>query len=143
VADESRHEAGSGNEIACIFCDRIASADLVAEAPLAVAFLDAFPVSPGHTLVVPRRHEPDFFTLSREERMAMFDLLAEVEQLTNAARRPAGYNVGLNVGQAAGQTVAHAHLHLIPRYAGDQPDPRGGIRWVIPARAVYWDQLPP
>jgi diadenosine tetraphosphate (Ap4A) HIT family hydrolase len=107
---------------------------------LAVAFPDAFPVSPGHTLIVPRRHEADYFALTAAEQTAMWALTGEVRRRIEVEHQPQGYNIGLNVGTAAGQTVPHAHLHVIPRYVGDVPDPRGGIRWVFPAKAVYWTQ---
>jgi diadenosine tetraphosphate (Ap4A) HIT family hydrolase len=110
----------------------------VAENSLAVAFDDAFPVSPGHCLVVPRRHEPDFFALTAEEQTAMWSLVAPVSRHIGAGGMPDGFNIGINVGAAAGQTVAHAHLHVIPRRLGDVDDPRGGVRWVIPAKARYW-----
>lgn len=122
----------------CVFCSRMAQSGVLATNALAIAFWDAFPVSPGHALIVPRRHEPDFFSLSAEERAAMFDLLMEVRAVIDTVRQPVGYNVGLNIGLAAGQTVPHAHLHVIPRFDGDHPDPRGGIRWVLPERAAYW-----
>jgi diadenosine tetraphosphate (Ap4A) HIT family hydrolase len=90
-------------------------------------------------LVVPARHVADFFALSAEEQADVWRLVAEVR--VDLARRfaPDGFNVGLNAGLAAGQTVDHAHIHVIPRFAGDVPDPRGGVRWVLPAKAAYWD----
>jgi diadenosine tetraphosphate (Ap4A) HIT family hydrolase len=122
-----------------VFCNRLVSGELVAANDLAVAFLDAFPLSPGHCLVVPRRHESDFLALTPEEEAAVWALVPSVRRHIEADRTPDGYNIGINVGEAAGQTVAHAHLHVIPRYHGDVPDPRGGIRWIIPARAAYWE----
>ena len=124
----------------CVFCARIAAGDLLANDALAVAFFDAFPLSPGHCLVVPRRHEPDFLALSAEEQQAIWSLVPEVRRRIEAEHRPDGYNIGVNVGEAAGQTVAHAHLHVIPRYRGDVADPRGGIRLIIPGRARYWER---
>ncbi|MFQ5830504.1 MAG: HIT family protein [Candidatus Methylomirabilia bacterium] len=124
----------------CVFCDRAASGDLVAAGGLAVAFPDAFPLSPGHTLIVPRRHEPDFFALTESEQAEMWRLVIEVRRRIEAERAPDGYNIGLNAGPAAGQTVGHAHLHVIPRYSGDVEDPRGGIRWIFPARAPYQEE---
>jgi len=126
----------------CPLCDRAASTDYVASNAMAVAFLDAFPVNPGHTLVVPRRHVANFFDLSEEEQAALWMLLPLAKRAIDARHAPAAYNVGLNAGTAAGQTVAHAHVHLIPRYTGDVPDPRGGVRWVIPERAAYWSHRP-
>ncbi len=124
----------------CPFCARIAAGDLVAANDLAAAFPDGFPLTDGHTLVVPRRHEPDFLALTAAEQTAILGLLAEIVAVLARARRPDGYNLGVNVGGAAGQTVPHAHLHVIPRYVGDSEDPRGGVRWIIPSRARYWDR---
>ncbi len=123
----------------CVFCERIATTRPLAENELAVAFPDAFPLSPGHTLVVPRRHESDFFALSEEEQAAIWRLVGVVRSQLARERRPDGFNVGLNAGAAAGQTVAHAHFHVIPRYAGDSKDPRGGIRWLMPDKVRYWE----
>jgi diadenosine tetraphosphate (Ap4A) HIT family hydrolase len=125
--------------VPCVFCNRVVSGELVVKNDLAVAFLDAFPLNPGHCLVVPRRHESDFLALTPEEKAAVWALVAFVRRHIEADRTPDGYNIGINVGEAAGQTVAHAHLHVIPRYLGDVPDARGGIRWIIPARAAYWE----
>jgi len=112
---------------------------LLASRERAVAFLDAFPVSPGHCLVIPRRHESDFFKLSREEQEDIWDIVWEVHELLEAEHGTSSFNVGINAGEAAGQIVPHAHVHVIPRYPGDDPDPRGGIRWVLPDRAKYWE----
>jgi diadenosine tetraphosphate (Ap4A) HIT family hydrolase len=125
--------------VTCVFCNRIVRGELVADNNLAVAFLDAFPLNPGHCLIVPRRHESDFLALTPEELAAAWALVASVRQHIEADRTPDGYNIGINVGEAAGQTIAHAHLHIIPRYQGDVADARGGIRWIIPTRARYWD----
>ena len=120
---------------ACPFCERMARGESLISAPHAAALADAFPVSPGHALVVPRRHVPGYFDLSAEERTDVWQLVSEVKARLDAERSPAGYNVGINVGEAAGQTVWHAHVHLIPRYAGDVEDPRGGVRGVIRTHA--------
>lgn len=126
----------------CVFCARIAAGELVAENGSAVAFADTFPLSRGHCLIVPRRHESNFFALTPAEQAATWALLAPTRQYVERDGRPDGYNIGVNVGEAAGQTVAHAHVHLIPRYRGDAADPRGGVRWVLPARAPYWQEPP-
>lgn len=110
----------------------------ILESDLVVCFRDAYPVNPGHVHIVPRRHTPDFFDLSGLERDAMFDMVEEVRKWLAEEFAPDGYNIGLNIGEAAGQTVPHAHLHVIPRYLGDVDDPRGGMRWVHPDRAPYW-----
>lgn len=123
----------------CIFCQRIALGKVLLSNEHAVAFEDGFPVSHGHTLIVPRRHEADLLELKQEEQAAIWALVAPVRQMVEAADRlPDGYNIGVNVGAAAGQTIAHAHLHVIPRWHGDVADPRGGVRWVVPSKAAYW-----
>ncbi|HBG05151.1 MAG: HIT family hydrolase [Geobacteraceae bacterium GWC2_58_44] len=104
----------------------------------ALAFFDGFPVTPGHTLIVPRRHISSFFEVTKEEQAALFDLVAQMRELLLAERSPDGFNIGINDGPAAGQTVMHLHIHLIPRYAGDTEDPRGGVRWIMPVKAPYW-----
>jgi diadenosine tetraphosphate (Ap4A) HIT family hydrolase len=125
----------------CVFCRRVASGPLLAYSEHAAAFPDRHPVSPGHVLVVPRRHVEDVFRLAEEEQTDLWRLLARMRSACLAERSPDGFNVGINVGKAAGQTVLHAHVHLIPRYAGDAPDPRGGVRWVMPDRAPYWEAV--
>lgn len=100
--------------------------------------LDGFPVSKGHLLIVPNRHAADWFDLTAAEQQAVMVLVEQGKQWLEARYQPDGYNIGMNCGAAAGQTVLHMHCHLIPRYAGDQQDPRGGVRWVIPEKADYW-----
>ena len=124
----------------CAFCERIAEGELVAENDLAVAFFDAYPVSPGHCLIIPRRHEPDFLALSAAEQAAVWALVPLARAHIEKTATPDGYNIGVNAGEAAGQTIGHAHLHVIPRRRGDVADPRGGIRWVVPAKAAYWEK---
>lgn len=126
-------------EASCPFCERVRDGDLLAENQLAVAFADAFPVSLGHSLVVPRRHEADLFNLPQDDLVAVGDLLLRVREILAQGHSPEGFNVGVNSGEVAGQTVPHAHVHLIPRYRGDLEDPRGGVRWVLPERAAYWE----
>jgi superfamily II DNA or RNA helicase/diadenosine tetraphosphate (Ap4A) HIT family hydrolase len=110
---------------------------------LAFAFRDRFPVTPGHTLVVTRRVTPDWFTATDDERAAVFALIAEVKRQLDEELAPDGYNVGFNVGEAAGQTVMHLHVHVIPRRRGDMDDPRGGVRHVLPSKANYLRQVAP
>jgi diadenosine tetraphosphate (Ap4A) HIT family hydrolase len=105
---------------------------------LAVWIRDAYPVSPGHSLVIPRRHVASFFEITPDERGAILELLDAAKAAAVAEFRPDGFNIGINDGPAAGQTVPHLHMHLIPRYTGDLADPRGGVRWVIPSKADYW-----
>jgi diadenosine tetraphosphate (Ap4A) HIT family hydrolase len=99
---------------------------------------DAYPVSPGHTLVIPRRHMGSFFELNPDERQGLLMLLDEARTMLQASHQPDGYNIGINDGPTAGQTVPHLHIHLIPRFQGDQEDPRGGVRWILPEKAKYW-----
>jgi len=106
----------------------------------AIALRDAYPITPGHTLVIPVRHVASFFDATPPERDAMLSLLDEARQQLQVEFGPAGYNIGINDGSAAGQTIGHLHMHLIPRYPGDSPDPRGGVRWVVPAKADYWTE---
>jgi diadenosine tetraphosphate (Ap4A) HIT family hydrolase len=108
--------------------------------PLAVVIRDGFPVSPGHTLVIPRRHVGSFFDLTSNERTEMLTLLDQAKMDLDKEFNPDGYNIGINDGAAAGQTVPHLHIHLIPRYEGDQSDPRGGVRWIFPEKADYWSK---
>jgi len=122
----------------CPFCDSN-PARVVLSTAHAVALRDGFPVSEGHTLVVPRRHVGSLFDLTPDERAAVWNLVAEVRSVLQRDLSPDGFNVGLNDGKAAGQTVMHAHVHLIPRRLGDVPDPRGGIRWILPDHAAYWE----
>lgn len=122
-----------------MFCERVARHEYFLEGPLAVAFPDRYPLSPGHTLIVPKAHAADYFDLAEAVQADLWRLVAEVKGRLDEEFSPAGYNVGINIGAAAGQTVFHVHVHLVPRYAGDVPDPRGGIRHVLPQRARYWD----
>ena len=104
---------------------------------LAYSARDSFPVSPGHSLIIPFRHCADFFDLSPEEMAACMELLLATREDLEEELRPDGYNVGVNVGRAGGQSVLHVHVHLIPRYAGDHPSPQGGVRQIIPWKADY------
>jgi len=123
----------------CPFCERISDREsLFAATEFAVAFPDAYPVSDGHTLVVPKRHVAKAEQLERAEWAGLFDLTREVARELTTLPAVEGVNVGVNSGEAAGQTVAHAHVHVIPRRAGDVEDPRGGVRWVISEKADYW-----
>lgn len=121
----------------CPFCHP-APGTLVAESAHALAVRDAYPVSPGHTLVVPRAHAERLFDLPPEVQAEVWAMVARVREMLVAERAPAGFNIGVNDGASAGQTVPHAHVHVIPRYEGDVADPRGGVRWVVPERARYW-----
>ena len=115
----------------------IAAADRVAENDQAFAFRDRFPVSPGHTLVVTRRVVPTWFDATLEEQHALLALVDEVRRQLDAELHPDGYNVGWNAGLAAGQTVMHLHVHVIPRFSGDMADPRGGVRHAVAGKGNY------
>ncbi|MFA7404231.1 MAG: HIT family protein [Pelobacteraceae bacterium] len=136
------------NQSTCPFCTTDTSTIILSNAH-AIAIYDDHPVTPGHTLIVPKRHIASFFEATKEEQAAMFDLLAEMRQLllnpsplpfanSGSFSLPDGFNVGINDGAAAGQTVMHLHIHLIPRYTNDTEDPRGGVRWIMPKKAPYW-----
>jgi diadenosine tetraphosphate (Ap4A) HIT family hydrolase len=109
----------------------------IASNDLAFAIMDGYPVNPGHVLVIPKRLVSTWWEASREEQVAILDLLEVVKRQLDESHRPNGYNIGVNAGEAAGQTVFHLHVHLIPRYRGDMEDPRGGVRHVIPSRGNY------
>ncbi|MBN1295954.1 HIT family protein [bacterium] len=124
---------------ACSFCAIIEKREscIVVESELAVALNDAFPVSPGHMLVVPRRHIASFFDATEEEILACYRLIRTCRTMLDSTRHPDGYNIGINIGRPAGQTVFHLHIHVIPRYAGDVRSPRGGVRHVIHGKGDY------
>tara|TARA_Y100001951_G_C11270209_1_gene258241 strand:+ start:205 stop:546 length:342 start_codon:yes stop_codon:yes gene_type:complete len=103
-----------------------------------LAILDGYPISPGHTLIIPKRHVASYFELLSSERDDLWDLVEQAKAILDKQFSPDSYNVGFNDGPAAGQTINHCHIHLIPRYAGDVADPRGGLRWIIPDKADYW-----
>ncbi len=111
----------------CPFCHQ-PETELLADNELAKAFFDKYPVNEGHTLITPKRHVENFFQASDEEFGAIKDLIFEVKKLLDERYQPDGYNIGVNVGKDAGQTVFHLHIHVIPRYKGDVEDPRGGVR---------------
>ena len=92
----------------------------------------------GHTLVVPRRHVASIYELPADDQVALWALVGETRQRLQEDLQPDGFNIGLNDGEAAGQTILHAHIHVIPRRNGDVGDPRGGVRWIIPEKARYW-----
>jgi diadenosine tetraphosphate (Ap4A) HIT family hydrolase len=138
VPDETMQHQGTGH--GCPFCLPDDS-KIILFNDHAMAIYDGFPVSPGHCLIIPKRHIASFFEATREEQSALLDLLAEMQDILMKERNPDGFNIGINDGTAAGQTVMHLHVHLIPRYAGDTEDPRGGVRWIMPKKAQYWETL--
>jgi diadenosine tetraphosphate (Ap4A) HIT family hydrolase len=122
----------------CPFCT-LPPERIIDSNDLALVIRDGYPVSPGHTLVIPKRHIGTWFEITQAEQQALLDLLAKAKAVLETEFMPDGYNIGINDGPTAGQTVPHLHMHLIPRYKGDQDDPRGGVRWIIPEKAKYWE----
>jgi len=120
----------------CPFCNPMAD-EIVAKNDLCYARRDRYPVSKGHLLVIPFQHTPDFFSMTVEEKQSVLALINKCKEVIEENLSPAGYNIGFNVGEAAGQTVMHCHCHVIPRYAGDVKEPRGGIRGVVPGKLGY------
>ena len=120
----------------CPFCTLPEDA-VIGGNELGVFFEDRYPVTPGHLLIVPRRHVATYFEATEEEKRALWALLEEAQAHLARTRQPDGFNIGVNVGETAGQTVFHLHMHLIPRYKGDMADPRGGVRHVIPEKGKY------
>ena len=119
----------------CPFCD--GDDERIVKNDLAFAIYDTNPASPGHALIMPNSHIANYFDASHEEKLAMLELIDEMKQVIDQKYKPDAYNVGVNVGKIAGQSVPHIHIHLIPRYRGDVDDPRGGVRGVIPKKQKY------
>lgn len=127
----------------CSFCFSQSEAErskVISCNELAYAILDKYPVSEGHTLIVLNRHLSSLFGASTEELAAIAELIGISKSSLDKSFSPDGYNIGINDGKAAGQTIEHLHVHIIPRYKGDVVDPRGGIRWIVPEKADYWSQ---
>lgn len=127
----------------CPFCEllkRDPTGRILARNEHAFLVADGFPVSDGHSLVISKRHVSSFFDASEAEKLAIMELIEEAKARVEQNQSPAGYNIGINDGPAAGQTVPHLHVHLIPRYPDEPGDPRGGIRWVVPEKADYWSE---
>ena len=118
----------------CLFC---APHGITRQNQYAYCARDSYPVSRGHSLIIPFRHCADFFDLEPAEHAACCELLIAERDAIAADFEPDGYNVGVNVGAAGGQSILHAHVHLIPRYQGDHPQPRGGVRHILPNMANY------
>jgi len=122
--------------VSCPFCSPVDGEKILAS-ELCFARWDKYPVTEGHLLVIPNRHVADYFSATEEERTALWAMVDEAKKLLDGRFKPDGYNVGINIGTTAGQTVIHCHIHLIPRRAGDSVNPRGGVRGVIPGKADY------
>lgn len=120
----------------CAFCI-MRDQDLICKNELARAIYDKFPVNEGHVLIIPKRHIASLFEATPEEIIAMSELVFQVKTIIDKKYNPDGYNIGVNVGATAGQTIFHLHVHIIPRYKGDVPDPRGGIRRIKKSVVPY------
>ena len=125
----------------CPFCD-VASqtprSRILTQNQHSFVIRDGFPVTEGHTLIIPKRHVGSFFDITDEERQSLLYLLDQAKRDIQTEFNPDDYNIGINDGPSAGQTVPHLHIHLIPRYVEERVDPRGGVRWVVPDKADYW-----
>lgn len=125
-----------GND--CIFCT-LKDERVIGECGYTKTFIDNYPASPGHTLIVPKRHFATYFEATKEELLAIGEALQNAKKILDEEFSPDGYNIGVNNGQSAGQSVMHLHVHLIPRYQNDVKDPKGGVRWILKNKANYWD----
>ncbi len=123
----------------CPFC-HISNNQIIFQNELVMTIRDRYPLSEGHTLIIPKRHVASFFDITDEEQNTLLRALQTAKLALNREYTPDGYTIGINEGIAAGQTIPHLHIHLIPRYKGDCPDPRGGIRWIFPDKAAYWPE---
>jgi diadenosine tetraphosphate (Ap4A) HIT family hydrolase len=137
MMDRLFYQPGDVSVKPCAFCT-LPAERIIHTSEHGVVIRDGFPVSPGHTLIIPKRHLDSFFNLSAEEKVDLMALLDTAKEQVEKEFSPTSYNIGINDGPAAGQTIPHLHIHLIPRYTGDVPDPRGGVRWLIPDKADYW-----
>lgn len=120
----------------CPFCS-VPAEQRFYDGPLVFGIWDSHPASPGHALLIPKRHVPTWFEATPAEQAELVAATAQARNAIEATRAPDGYNLGVNIGAAAGQTVFHLHLHMIPRYEGDVARPRGGVRHVVPGRGDY------
>lgn len=121
----------------CVFCQHCDDMKIIYKGKVWTAILDGYPVSEGHTLIIPNRHVETYFELTEFEMLSLHMAIKSVKNTLDEMYHPDGYNIGMNCGTAAGQTVMHCHIHVIPRYNGDVDNPRGGVRGVIPAKKDY------
>ena len=121
----------------CPFCNIGEHVEVLFKADTAMAILDSFPISPGHTLIIPKRHVADYFELTAEEQNELWQLVKRCKMILQDRFHPDGFNIGINVGEMAGQSIFHVHIHLIPRYKGDMKNPKGGVRHIIPGKGYY------
>ncbi|MDP2760583.1 MAG: HIT family protein [Sideroxyarcus sp.] len=135
MSSEATQEKKRDPNDPCLFCTDPRGVSIQHE--LAFSARDSYPASPGHTVVIPRRHVASFFDLTAEEVAACMHLIKEEKKLIDDEFRPEGYNIGVNVGPEAGQSIFHVHIHIIPRHKGDVENPQGGVRHVIPKKGHY------
>lgn len=121
----------------CPFCSREESSEVILENSFAYAILDRYPVSRGHTLIIPKHHISSYFELTFEEQSKLWEVVNSCKVILDQRYNPDGYNIGVNIGEAAGQSIFHLHIHLIPRFYGDMDNPKGGVRGVIPEKQAY------
>lgn len=120
----------------CIFCN-LEEVKVIIENEGAQAIFDTFPVNEGHMLIIPKKHTETYFEVSESEKKLLWDLVEECKVYLDRRFNPDGYNIGINNGITAGQSIMHLHIHLIPRYIGDIDNPKGGVRGVIPSKRIY------
>lgn len=123
----------------CIFCN-FDNLNILATNNLFFVKMDDNPVSPGHALIIPKKHLISFFDMETDELNNLFELIKETKKILNEKFKPDGYNIGVNQGKAAGQTLEHLHIHLIPRYKDDVENPIGGVRNIIPGKGDYTEE---
>ncbi|KAA0446012.1 MAG: HIT family protein [Candidatus Thioglobus sp.] len=123
----------------CIFC-KLKNERIIGECELTKSFIDSYPASAGHTLIVPKRHFANYFEATDDELLALGKAVQNAKKILDQEFAPDAYNIGINNGKPAGQSVMHLHIHLIPRYIGDVENPKGGVRWVLKNKANYWDE---
>ena len=120
----------------CLFC-KSNPREVIAETDHALLVTDTYPVNPGHCLVIPKRHIKTYFECTEEENKEFRELILRAKQYVEENHSPDGFNIGCNNEVAAGQSVFHLHIHIIPRYVGDVENPKGGVRWVVPKNSQY------
>ncbi len=121
----------------CLFC-QLRKEKIIGQCDLTITFLDSYPASPGHALIIPKRHVATYFDITEQEQNAIAKAIQTAKLILDEEFSPDGYNIGVNNGEVAGQSIMHLHVHLIPRYNGDVENPKGGVRWVISNKADYW-----
>lgn len=127
----------------CPFCQLTSGVNntvILFENETGFVVLDGFPITQGHSLIIPKQHISSFFEITQQQRQDLFALVDLAKTDLDKQYQPASYNIGINDGEAAGQTIPHLHIHLIPRYVEADKDPRGGVRWLVPEKADYWSK---